>query len=468
MAMPALKNYSNLWESIEVVDKKILYVVHCVDTEGPLQETLEATFERLASIFGITLAPTKENLARLQKKEIDLAGKEDAVAKCLAPELLRYNASWTDIAQMLDELLSNDFRMRDVDDFGNGWVYSWHCMDHIGYFDNPRHKDVGYGNIFRFYKSKLLEYGSMKDEINWHFHPLSLTKNPLHAATSYVNSCDVLAQILCRRILDDKWFPVVNRPGFHSERPDSHAFLEQWIPFDYANQFYDGVQDQPDLVAGRFGDWSRASKSWRGYHPSHDDYQEVGACRRMIFRCLNVGTRLRSLTLDHVHDAFSEARASGAAILSFADHDYRDMRSDVNFVRSMLREIKKEYPDVMLKYAGAEEAAISLMGYGEQLPPRLRLELINSKLMVEVIGGEIFGPQPFLAIKTNGGHYHHDNLDVIEPRRKWTYVFDDQTIPVSNVSRVGVGTAGRYGKSCVVTQDLTNSLYLYRQIKEAQ
>lgn len=440
---------------MKVADKKILYVVHCVDTEGPLNETLEATFERLASIFGITLAPTKENLARLQKKEINLAGKEDAVAKCFAPELLKYNASWTDVAQMLDVLLSDDFRMQDIDDFGNGWVYSWHCMDHVGYYENPRHKDVGYGNIFRFYKNKLLESGSVKDEINWHFHPLSLTRlNPLHSATSYVNGYDVLIQILCRRILDDKWFPVVNRPGFHSERPDSHAFLEQWIPFDYANQFCDEAQDQPDAAGGRFGDWRRAPKSWRGYHPSHDDYQETGACRRMIFRCLNVGTRLRSLTNNHVREAFSEARASGAAILSFADHDYRDMRPDVYQVSSMLREIRKEYSDVLLKYAGAEEAAISLMGYGDQPPPRLAFELINNRLIVEVLDGEIFGPQPFLAIKTKEGHYYHDNFDIIEPKRKWSYVFDEQTMPFTNLTKVGVATAGRYGKCCVVTQEL--------------
>ena len=37
-------------------------------------------------------------------------------------------------------------------------------------------------------------------------------------------------------------------------------------------------------------------KKWRGYHPSHDDYQAEGACCRMIFRCLNVGTRQRPQT----------------------------------------------------------------------------------------------------------------------------------------------------------------------------
>lgn len=433
---------------------KILYVVHCVDTEGPLSETLDATFERLDSIFNIKLAPTKDNLTSLQNKKINLAGREDAVAKCFAPHLLKYNANWLELEQMLDDLLSSTFRKQYPDDFANGWVYSWHCMDHVGYLDNPRHKDVGYGNVFKFYKSKLLEFGSTQDEINWHFHPLSLTRNPIQAATSYVNSYDVLLQILCRRILEDNWFPVVNRPGFHSERPDSHAFLEQWIPFDYANQVCDEVQDQPDLSIGRFGDWSRAPNTWRGYHPSHDDYQEVGACRRMIFRCLNIGTRFRSLTENHVREAFMEARAKDAAILSFANHDYRDMRPDVNQVRTMLRNVKSEFPDVSIKYAGAEDAAISLMGYENKPAPELAIKLVGNRLFVEVLTGKIFGPQPFLAIKTKGGHYYHDNFDVIEPRKKWVYVFDDQTLQINNIAKVGAGTAGRYGKSCIAKLDL--------------
>ncbi len=236
-----------------MVAKNILYVVHCIDTEGPLNETLDATFERLWSIFGVKLAPTKDNLMRLQRGEVDLGGNEEAVAKCFAPELLRYNASWGDVEGMLDELLSDDFRRQDVDDFGNGWIYSWHCMDHMRYLDNPRHKDVGYGNIFRFYKSKLFESDCEQDELNWHFHPLSLTRNPLQAATSYLNSYDVLTQILCRRILDDDWFPVVNRPGFHAERPDSNAFLEQWIPFDYANQVCVEHKTNPTYQGGALG-----------------------------------------------------------------------------------------------------------------------------------------------------------------------------------------------------------------------
>ena len=32
-----------------------VYVVHCIDTEGPLYESIEVTFQRLKEIFGLTL-----------------------------------------------------------------------------------------------------------------------------------------------------------------------------------------------------------------------------------------------------------------------------------------------------------------------------------------------------------------------------------------------------------------------------
>jgi hypothetical protein len=35
-----------------------VYVVHCVDTEGPLHESVEAIFERLKGIFGLDLEPS--------------------------------------------------------------------------------------------------------------------------------------------------------------------------------------------------------------------------------------------------------------------------------------------------------------------------------------------------------------------------------------------------------------------------
>jgi hypothetical protein len=423
----------------------ILHIVHCIDTEGPLTETLDATFGRLKSAFGIDIEPSQATLGRLQRREIELHGREDAVARMLAPELLAYNSSWNAIRSMLDEALSDNFRRRMVDDVGNGWVYSWHCMDHMDYAENPRFKDVGYGNIFRYYRAILAETGSSADEINWHFHPRSITGHALHAATSFVNSYGLLNEILCRRILEDSWFPVVNRPGFHAERPDSHAFLEQWLPFDYANQSYENEDDQPDLAGGRFGDWRRAPRTWRGYRPHHDDYQAEGLCRRTIFRCLNIGTRIRSLRLQHVYEAFSEAQDNGSAILAFADHDYRDIRPDVEAVRAMLKKVQSDFPDVHLRFSGAEAAARDLLGLSGKKAPELTIRLERDLVLIDLRQGLLFGPQPFLALKLHDGRVRHDNLDVQQPGQSWSYVLDDQTVPVAAVAEIGVGSAGRHG-----------------------
>jgi hypothetical protein len=436
---------------------KILHVVHCIDTEGPLNETLNATFERVKSIFSIDIEPSVENLKKLQNKKLPLNGLEAAVATCIAPEFLKYNKNWNDIDEMLEELLSVNFRNKTPDDFGGGWKYSWHCMDHIGLNANPRHKDYGYGNIFRHYRNKIKERSDFGDEINWHFHPLSLTRQPLHAATSYVNNYTDLHQIISRRIIDENWFPVVNRPGFHAERPDSHAFLEQWIPFDYANQYTIDDENQPDASDGRFGDWRRAPASWRGYHPSHDDYQIEGRCKRKIFRCMNIGTRLRVLTEAHLWEAFAEANEQGSAIVAFADHDYRDIRPDVLKVQEMLANVRKEYPYVKIKYSGAQEAARQLSEKPQACIPELALELIGNKLFVTLIAGQIFGSQPYLAIKTKEQNFYHDNFDVVDPNIKWSYIFDEYTLDLNVLDQVGIGTAGRYGGYTVVKLDLKNS-----------
>ena len=55
---------------------KTVYFVHCIDTEGPLYESLEAKFQRIKDIFNIKIKKSKKNLEKLKKAEIPLNGKE--------------------------------------------------------------------------------------------------------------------------------------------------------------------------------------------------------------------------------------------------------------------------------------------------------------------------------------------------------------------------------------------------------
>ena len=78
-----------------MMTKKTLYLVHCIDTEGPLTEGLDATFERIKNTFNIKLKPSKSNLKKIQQKRLNLNGYEEAVYNMVRPDKISYNNSET-------------------------------------------------------------------------------------------------------------------------------------------------------------------------------------------------------------------------------------------------------------------------------------------------------------------------------------------------------------------------------------
>lgn len=438
--------------------EKILYIIHCIDTEGPLYESLDATFERLYDIFGIRMEPSRENLKKIQNKLINFSDKTDLIAEVFSQHLITYNDTWDKIDTMLLKIMSPAFRNELLDSFGNGWVYNWHCIDHLGYMYNPRRRDIGIHNIFDHYKQMIKGTGSYQDAIHWHFHPMSIYKEAHRNATSYSNSPH-LYEILCRRIIERNWFPVVFRAGFQTERPDSHWFLEQWIPFDASNWAYrerDNVTTQQlDLTSGRSGDWRLAADDWSVYQPSHDNYQLPGNCRRWICRCIDIVTRGRELTQAEVDKAFARANEGKPTIMGMNNHDFRDMAYEVNIVREKIAKASKKYPEVKFKFCEGVEAFKSTI-YGvncnpEPLELNVTIEGNNERLFlrIETLRGKVFGPQPFLAVKTKSGRFIHDNLDFDTSLTKWSYTFDYDSIHAEDVGAIGVASNDKYGNTFV-------------------
>jgi hypothetical protein len=436
-----------------------VHIVHCVDTEGPLHESVEATFDRLRDIFQLDLEPSSETLHRLQAGEIDLGGIEAAVQRVVDPHLLAYNDTWDKVDSMLADCLSRDFRDRVRDSAGGGWVYNWFCVDHVDYDVNPRRRDIGYHNVFDHYRTALDETGSGQDGLHFHYHPHSFRREAHRCATHWWASSDSLYQALSRRVIDRRWFPAANRPGFHVIRPDSHWFLEQHVPFDFSSQAVSADQDekQSDIEGGRLGDWRRAPADWQPYHPAHDDYQVPGGCRRWIARCLNIGTRYRLLAERDVRQAFQEAREGKPVVLAVTNHDFRDMRPDIESVRSFLSNVAADFPDVTFRFSEAVQAMREALQLAPQPACELDLGLhamddAKHVLSVESPSGT-FGPQPWLALKTVAGTYHHDNFDISVPFHQWRYVFDEETFPLSALSAIGVGANNPYGETTVSVMD---------------
>ncbi len=437
----------------------VVYVVHCIDTEGPLYESVDATFERIHEMFGLDLEPAEETLRRLQAGTIDLQGREEAVQRVVDPRLLAYNDTWDGVDAMLRECMSAEYRNRERDAEGNGWVYNWFCVDHVDYDVNPRRRDIGYHNVFDHYRAVMRETGSRRDGLHFHYHPHNFRREAHRSASHWWASSDSLQQVLSRRVIDRMWFPAAHRPAFHTTRPDSHWFLEQYVPFDFASQAVGGSggDGQSVMHPGRWGDWRRAPVSWQPYHPAHDDYQVEGGCRRWIARCLNVGTRFRLLDENDVRQAFAEARDGRPVVMAFANHDHRDMRPDIDGVRATLGRVAPEYPDVRYVFAEAVDAMRGALHLPAMPPCDLDLALEatgdGAHVLRVATRTPTFGPQPWLAFKTTAGTYHSDNLDIELPHREWTYVLDESTFRVRALEAVGVAAANAYGTVTVCVLD---------------
>lgn len=431
-----------------------LHIVHCIDTEGPLDENIEATFQRLKSIYNIELEPSIKNLKLIQEKKINLNGLEEQVATTFNKNLLNYNNNWEKIETMLSQIMSEEYRKSYPDSEGNGLIYNWHCLDHVGFKHNPRNRDLGFSKVFNFYNNQNKKYGS-KDFIHWHFHPVTRSRAAHLPSTSYDNSYPLIHQIICRRLIDYNWFPIVNRAGFHTIRQDSNFFLEQWIPFDYSNQStYENISNMNDEI-NRFGDWRRAPKEWFPYHPSHDDYQLPGSMNRLTTKCLNIGGRYKLLTDNEIEQAFKYAIDNGSAILAYTNHDFRDMKIDIDDIQSRIKFFSNKYPIVKTINSDAVSAIKNTFykneNYNDSVSLEIEIKRDNGKnlVFVKCTNGNVFGSQPYLAIKTLDGDYYHDNLNEIEHRRTWLYYLDEMTINLEDIKTISVATNDKFGNQSI-------------------
>jgi len=420
------------------LEEKVVYLVHAVDTEGPLHESFTSHFDRVNETFGVDIKPSHENLEKLRNKKIDLAGHEDKA--CLMLDSLRIdtNSSWDQIDNMLDIITSENYRNEVCDSYGNGWIYNWFCMDHVGITgNNPRRRDMGYSNIHDHYHEYFNMKNDSNDLIQWHYHPLSLTNDAHRAGSTYLNSGHIY-NIISRKIIDRSWFPSSFRAGHHAERPDANFFLEQWIPFDFSSDA--GLITRANRSSARYGDWRGAPNSWIPYHPDHDNYKKPGACRRYIAKCLPINERAYTITEEDVALAFDEAGQHGASILSFTNHDFRNMAPDIEHVRNLIHECAKIHTNVKFRYSTATDAMRGVLKITEsqeiKFSAELRLYKTHTRLIVKS-ENKVFGPQPYLAIKLKDGSYHWQNFD-FEEKNVWSYSFDKDNVLIEQVEEIGV------------------------------
>lgn len=437
-----------------------VYLVYCVDTEGPLNESPSDNLQRIFTITGKKFLNhnllnnfLKSNKNLLLKKEIN---------KIIQPNLLNYNNNTSDIKKMLDIILSKEFRLNYKDSKLNDIIYNWFIMDHYGFQSNPRKRVLGLNKIWEIYNESYIrnQIKNIKDGFHFHYHPIPFSKSAHHSSTNYLSFQPKIFEILSHKIIENYWFPSVFRPGFHSIRPDSHWFLESYIPFDLSNQFYEKKESgQKDLSNGRFGYWEKAPKQWFPYHPDHDDYQKIGNCRRWITRCLNIGTRHKIINIEHFDQAVHDAKNFGSSILAFTNHDFRDIKADLEYVQNLINISKKKYKEVNFIWSEAQNAFQKTLKLKKQTN-KFRITKYKNTITIKS-SNKTFGPQPFFALKVNN-KYYHDNLDIIEPFYKWNYTFDENNFDLDKIEKIGIASNDIFGNTSVI---VTNNTFKKKIIK---
>jgi hypothetical protein len=426
--------------------KKILPVVHLVDTEGPLNETIDETFRKLKQQYKIDLKPTQENLDKVQRGEgIPIHLKEEVMRR-YSKHRLSYNRNWSDVDAMCKKLFTKEFRSAYSDSLGNPYCINWHCIDLLGFEENPRERELKPNVVYQFYEKWIRVSGTVQDQLFWHYHPIAFSRAAHHSGTS-LNHFPLHYRSLCHRVLDCHHFPSVFRPGYHMERTDLNLFLEQWIPFDYANQNVEGRQQSSNY--GRIQNWDGAPTDWSVYHPSFHDPRKSGNLKRTIARTLNIGTDFSLLTEIEVEKAFEAILAGKPAILSYADHDSRDMTVEVEEAHALITKVHQKYKDqVDFKFCNGVEAMRMALHLPKKNPIQIQIELKENRLNVE-LDRTFFGSQPFLAIRDQKGNLYHDNFCLTDDPLRYFYVFDDDSIKLDEVLEVGVAVNDDSGNTSV-------------------
>jgi len=435
------------------MDAGTVYICHAVDTEGPLNETLEGTFNRIYEQLGVRLQPTKGNLKKIREKSMPLDGKEDAAAELVRENMIdTYLSSWDQIDKMNETVMSSNWRASMPDSFGGPYVISWHCMDHVNFKNNPRGRAMGYHAVYEYYERMLDASDIERDQINFHFHPPSISGDA-HRVSAGLNINMLHNEILARRIIDKKWFPTVFRPGSHTETFDINVWLEQWIPFDIANLNTGKIEDVINLhpVPGRFGDWRGSTTDWEIYNPDLYDYRKPGQMKRYISRVQNLNTRYANINEVELIKAFELASIGKSPLVCVTNHDFRDMKEEVEQFCQMVKKVGSKYVDVKFRWCNAVEGFRASLGFEYKTPPVPNASIIDNILNFNS-NCEIWGNQPFLAIKTHDGRYIRDDF-IIEKNNEWKYAFDVHSIALKSISQLGIAFNDKVGNVAILSSD---------------
>ena len=118
---------------------------------------------------------------------------------------------------------------------------------------------------------------------------------------------------------------------------------------------------------------------------------------------MSLDSRLVKLEFRDVEQAFAQAEEGKPALLSFSNHDFRDMREEVTYAQGLIRRAAGKYPDVTFHFCNAIEA---MQKVEHLVPEYAELELTvhfdkekDTGMFHVKAQKKIFGTQPWLCFE---------------------------------------------------------------------
>ena len=163
-------------------------------------------------------------------------------------------------------------------------------------------------------------------------------------------------------------------------------------------------------------------------------------------------SRHRNINVQEIEKAFRKAEQGENVYLGITNHDWREMSTEIDEFLLMLEQVRTKYPNVQFEFSEALHAFRKVIGFSNEVIESNKLKmtarLVGNRLEINVLNGELFGPQPYLAIKTKSGDYFHDNFDFGDNNKLiYYYTFDDYTIPIISLDKVSIASNDIYGNT---------------------
>lgn len=322
----------------------------------------------------------------------------DTEGPCADPGNLELLDSWARVDVAMDKLFAPAFRSAVLDSRNGEFKIGWFFLTWTGFRTNPRGRDFGYHKVRDHYTQRwghrIAETG---DEECWHYHQPSESGIGNEWGLDW-NVSREYEQVISRQILDRNWFPSCFRAGGTILTPQASRWIDAWFPLDYTNRAPHHV---PGIV-----DWTTGVAEWRAYHPDPEDFRRPGPGRRRMLRCLDLATNVSVLSAEEIEKAFADADAGRPAVLAVFDHDYRDIADRLLEFRQRVASCASRYPDVRWEYAGPMTAVRQQLGIPAQPAPTLNI--IGGAPEVSIwTNGPVFQSIPWIAVRTAEGSVEH-------------------------------------------------------------